>query len=448
MRRYLTIAVGLALGVVLSAAGQPTHAEGTAQLADYVAAQLDGQQVQPVGYEYQAADYDDGGLVQASCQSCRPNAGASTDAMPMGELYSDGAYGCTDGSCGYGGCDTCYDWWPGDDQLFCGLGGLSCCGRFCFSADYLYVRSNISQATAYLYQTTNGATATDEWHNFDFQHESSYRLSGAYGLGGCGEELRFTFTRFNSYANETIPYSANVFVPFDVDPPPGGQTLANADVDLKTYDLELTKTIPLGGAAVCGGGCGGGYGGDCGDVRDGSCGCGCCCPTWDITWSGGLRFADADWRRGFVAYDSDHEIDSQAQTVMNFEGGGVRVGLEGRRYLGSAGIFSLFARGDLSLLLGNLDIRTEVRQTEIPTDTVNIQHYHTRNVIPVTDIEAGITAQVSCHTQLSAGYLFSGWHDLGMRDQELCSDTLLCTGYDDADILAFDGLFIRLEACF
>ncbi len=437
MRRYVTTAIGLALGVVVSTAGQLSQAEELARQADSAAAQ-------PAGY-YQAADYVAGDYRQVGCQSCQQDASTTMDAMPMGEMYTDGAYGCTDGSCDYGSCDTCYDWWPGDDMLFGGLSGLSC-GRLCFGADYLYVRSNFSQSTAYIVQTTSGTTGSDELHEFDFNHESSYRIYGSYGLGSCNEELRFTFTRFNSYADVTIPYSADVNFPFNVDPPPGGETIARADVDVKTYDIELAKTIPLGGTMACNGSCGCG----CDDVCDGSCGCGgcsTCCPTWDITFSGGLRFADADWHRNFVAYTVDSEIDSYASTAMNFEGGGPRIGMEGRRYLGCAGIFSLFLRGDVSLLMGNLDVRTEVVEVGNP-NTVNYQHFHTRKIIPVTDIEGGLSAQLSCHSRLSAGYLLSAWNDLGMSDQEVCTDTLLGVGYDDANILAFDGLFVRLEACF
>ena len=439
MRRNVTIAIGLALGAVFSTAGQTTLAEESAQCAVRTAAQS-ADEVQPTSYYYQASDYAE----PASCQSCQPHDPVPMDAMPIDGMVSDGAYGCTDGSCGYDGCDTCYNWWPGDDRLFCGLGMQPCCGGICFEADYLYVRSNFSQSVAYLTETTSGTTVTDEYHNFDFQHESSYRLGGAYTLPGCGEELRFTFTRFNSYADVVIPYSATVIVPYSIDPPPGGETWARADVNVKTYDLDLAKVIPLGGTVGCGGGCGCGCGTEC----DGSCGCDSCCgcPTWDITWSGGLRFADADWQRNYTAYTANSSIDSQAVTSMNFEGGGVRMGLEGRRYLGSRGIFSMFLRGDLSLLLGNVDLRTEV--TDTATSSVIVQHSRNRRVIPVTDIEGGITAQVSCHTKLSAGYLFSAWNDLGMSDQTLCDATALCAGYDDSNLLSFDGMFVRLEACF
>ena len=46
---------------------------------------------------------------------------------------------------------------------------------------------------------------------------------------------------------------------------------------------------------------------------------------------------------------------------------------------------------------------------------------------------------------VSAGYLFSAWHDLGFRDQFDISDAGRIEYDDTANILGFDGLFVRLE---
>jgi hypothetical protein len=426
MRRYVTISVGLALALMISAQGLRAQAEGSPQHASSfndAGFQADQEyQVQPAsccGDGYAAGDYDASG--------------------PCG--CEDGSGGCDDGSCGYGDCATCYDWWPGDDRLFGGPCGDRC-GRLCIGADYLYVRASASHATAYTAVTAAAGSQYSEIYDLDFRHESSYRLRGSYGLDNCGEELRFTFTRFNSYADAAVTDStvvgSSITAPFLGAIPDGGQLLVDADVDVKAYDLELAKTIPLGGTTMCNGSCGCG----CGDTCGGGCGCGgceTCCPAWDITWSGGIRFADADWRRTFEALDAGGTAVERADTLMNFEGGGVRMGLEGRRYLGCAGIFSVFLRGDLSLLLGNLDMRTVVADLDLETEEVT--HSSSRNVIPVTEIEGGLTAQLSCHTRLTGGYMFGAWHDLGFRN-----DTSICL--DGANILAFDGMFVRLEGCF
>jgi hypothetical protein len=205
------------------------------------------------------------------------------------------------------------------------------------------------------------------------------------------------------------------------------------------FDLECAKTIPLGGQCC---GCGDACGGGCGDC------CGSCCPAWDITWSGGVRWADVAWNRSYVALDDTGFPVTDARAGMVFHGGGLRTGLEGRRYFFKDGWLSIFGKGNISLLLGDVHIQS-IRDVDDPSslpspDIRNTQNFKTRQIIPVTELEAGVTAQVSCSAAISLGYMFAAWHDLGFRD-EFELNTLLPLTYDDANILGFDGLFARVE---
>jgi hypothetical protein len=136
-----------------------------------------------------------------------------------------------------------------------------------------------------------------------------------------------------------------------------------------------------------------------------------------------------------------------ARTSMDFSGGGIRTGLEGRRYFGCDGWFSLYGKGNVSLLLGDVNIDS-VRSSD-DGNTVVRQSFSNRQLIPMFDLEAGVTAQVTCHTALTAGYLMSAWSDLGFRNSfDVCDcegATLLGTKFDDANILGFDGFFARVE---
>ncbi len=340
-----------------------------------------------------------------------------------------GGNGCSGGGCDLlGGCDS-----GGGGQLF-------------FGVEYIYARANFSEAIAYLVQdTSQQGLAIDTFHSLDFEYESSYNFYGGYRLNCCGEEIRFNFTRMNSSASAVAP--ANALLPFEVAIPPGGQGFINANVDLSSYDIGYAKTIPLGSPL---GGCDTG----CGDCCDDGCGDGCSgcapqCPAWDITWTGGVRFAQVDWGRSYLASGGGGAPGgANASSRMNFEGAGARFGLEGRRYLGRSGMFSIFLRGDISLLVGNVDIQT---QRNVPqtggADIVNIQTFSARNIIPVTEIRGGITGHLSRNTLFSAGYFLSAWHDLGFRDQ-FDFPVFLETEYDDANILGFDGLFVRIETAF
>ena len=376
------------------------------------------------------------------------NTNSNAAAMPAAPMSGDGgsqgyytpgmgdasgsACGCAEGYCEQPscGCDTC------NTGGFCGLCGNG--GQFFFTADYLNVRASFSEATAKVQEDL--ATGTDRFIPLDFGYESSYRFGGGYRLCCCGEEIRFLYTRMTSSASDTAVNGD--LVPLEASPPPGGTTFINASVDAKSYDVEWAKTIPLGGCCC---------NDSCGDNCSTGCGNGCCrpcCPAWDITWSGGFRFADVHSNRDYNAQDSTGFTVTDGRADMSFQGGGLRTGLQGRRYFGKDGWLSLYGKGNISLLLGNVDLKV-LRSVDDPTtpttpDAVNFQAYRNRQIIPVTELEAGATAQVTCHTAITAGYLYAAWHDLGFRDQDQLN-TLLPVQYDDANILGFDGFFARVE---
>jgi hypothetical protein len=392
------------------------------------------------------------GVPQApSPPGVEPSAAPDVDYMSNGympEGYPDGqccdeGYGCNDcysgcssGSC----CDSCgFCNMLGVNGL-CGGGG----GQFFATADYLYVHSSFSEATAFVAQDLQAGT--DYFVPLEFDYNSSYRFGGGYRSCCCGDQIRFMFTRMTSDASATA-FPGDV-VPYEAAPPPGGQTRINANVDAKTFDLECAKTIPLGGC--CPSSCGDACGDACGD---GCCNaCSPCCPAWDITWSGGVRWADVGWARRYAAEDVDQFVVTDARIGMNFQGGGLRTGLEGRRYFFTDGWLSIYGKGDISLLLGDVHLES-IRDVNDPSSSVpnpvarNTQTFVTRQIIPVTELEAGLTAQVSCRTAVTAGYLFAAWHDLGFRDEHELN-TLLPTRYDDANILGFDGFFARVEVGF
>lgn len=318
----------------------------------------------------------------------------------------------------------------------CGLGGLlgGGNGQFFVTAEYLNVHASFSEATAYVRQDLNAGT--DQFIPLDFGYNSSYRIGGGWRSCCCGDEIRVVATRMTSDASATaVPGD---IVPYETAPPPGGQTNISANVDARTIDIECAKTIPLGGQGCgCGDGC---------DPCGTGCGssCGSCCPAWDITWSGGVRWADVGWQRSFIATNSDSATVTDSEIGMDFRGGGIRTGLEGRRYFFKDGWLSLYGKGNVSLLLGDVNV-SSIRSTDDPV--VNTQTFSTRQIIPVTELEGGVTAQMSRSAAITAGYLFAAWHDLGFRDEHELN-TLLPTRYDDANILGFDGFFVRLEVGF
>jgi Legionella pneumophila major outer membrane protein precursor len=341
-----------------------------------------------------------------------------------GSGYSSGSYteGLSAGAC----CDqSC------SPVCGCESGGCGSDSRWFFTADYLYVHPTFSDSTAFIRQDLGAGT--DDFIPLDFSYDSSYRFGGGCRLCSCGDEFRFMFTRFSGDASEVaLPTD---IVPFGADAPPDGRTVINANVDAKTYDLECVKIIPLGGRS-----------GNCGE------GCGRSCPAWDLGWSGGIRWADVNWDRSYTALDDTDFAVTDIRSGMKFHGGGIRTGLEGRRYFGCDGWLSLYGKGNVSLLLGDVNIDT-VRSSD-EGNTVVRQSYNSRQLISMFDMEAGVTAQVTCHTAITAGYLLSAWSDLGFRNSfDICdcdavTPPLLASKMDDSNTLGFDGLFVRVEFAF
>lgn len=350
---------------------------------------------------------------------------------------------CANADCGtcdagcYSGCDT------GCDLGGCGIGGGALSrGQFFFGAEYLSVRANFSEATAY--RELDVINNQEIFHQIDMNYGDSYRLYGGYRLCDCGGEIRFTYTNFSSDGggitepNPNLATDGRVFTaPYELALGDNDVLVTGARVDVDNFDIGFSKTIPLGCPLSCGG-CG-----DCGDCCD-PCGCGPVCPAWDITWTGGIRIANVDSTLNW-ATDRDPANttpDRTAESTVNFDGVGLRFGLLGRRYLGRQGLLSAYVRGDISLLLG--EVEHSVSGTALTDPSIT-----STQVVPVTEIEAGLTGYLTQNISVSGGYMLSAWHDLGHRTEYDYSVTGTQTQLmDDANLMTFDGFFLRAEAAF
>lgn len=358
--------------------------------------------------------------------------------------------------------------------LSLGLGNTIKCQRcqvFAYG-DYIYARACASENVAYILAdpnnvALNGVTIVEH----DMDYTSSYRFGG--GIANvCGGAIVFNYANYRSTSDFSVTDTStatttSLFGQYEVNAPADGGVLSgDSEAEIQSYDLGFARTWPLcacmpccdpccddccGGCddtccdTCCGNGCDG-----CGD------GCGCCkpCPAWDITWSAAVRFADVGWNRGALATDSTgtDQIDS-FRTTLSFKGVGARTGLMGRRYIGQSRILSIYAKGDISLLAGDMNISTITTDDPDGTDTgplVAGSHQASGcRIIPVTEIEAGLTTQLTSNCQFSAGYFLSAWHDLGFRDEyNWTVPGLQISHYDDANILGFDGFFARAMVAF
>jgi hypothetical protein len=354
-------------------------------------------------------------------------AGPETHRGPLSELashHSELTSHHTDWEHGAAsGCDDCRElrFHPG--------------GGWFGGAEYLQVRPTFSEANAYLRRDGAGTARTvDTLVDYDFDHDSAVRAFLGYRLLDCNSQVTFSFTSFDSdVARQSDAVPADQTTVFNgaletLADDPGQRIATEASVDLDVFDVDFSKTIPLGHPLpACQSGCGG-------------------CASWDVTWSAGIRMADAQWGTRTQVINGSEQMEQLAELEMNFDGAGPRLGLEGRRYLGDAGCWSLYARSYVSLLLGDYELvanrfEQEGSDPALFTDKVTSR----TRVIPVTEIEVGATWRPTACATFSAGYLFQAWHDLGMSSEILGAEFGF---YDDANILAFDGYFLRGEWSF
>ncbi len=345
------------------------------------------------------------------------------------------------------GCNSCD---PCDPCGSCNGGGCelhSLCkqrGQFFVGAEYLNIRTEFSEATAYV--ITDAVANTSTWEQFNMDYSDSYRFYAGYRLCECGGEIRFTYTdidtggSFDSGPFDSVGGTVAITPPLELGAPTTGESITGeASTNIRNYDLGFTKTIPLGTPLCCDTGCGDCCG-DCCDTGCGDCCGGCCpqCPAWDIAWSGAIRFANVDSTLGYTSTATGQT----GQSVVNFDGVGLRGGVLGRRYIGKSGTASVYLKGDISLLLG------DVEHYAVGT-TTSINQITSTQVIPVTELEAGVTMFVLPNVSVSGGYLLSAWHDLGHRaTYDFGSTGAEITHFDDANLMTLDGFFIRTEAAF
>jgi Legionella pneumophila major outer membrane protein precursor len=323
--------------------------------------------------------------------------------------------------------------------------GDACCaemayckrGGFFGGAEFLLVRPTFSENQAYLqFKTTTDVDENQTIVNTvvpqNFDYNGSLRAFVGYRLCDCCGEIRFTYWNFgDSSRQQTIPVPEGASTTFGGQLElnalnPGDRLLVNSSLLVNTYDIDYSKCITYGG-------------------------CDCCdpcnyCPPWGLKYYVGIRIADV--RRGdntqLSNVTSDQPFSQQASIQTKFVGAGPRVGIEGRRFFGCDGCFSLFVRSNFALLLGQNDIN-ETRFTpgnDSPNLTERYVDSHDR-IIPVAEIELGGNWDVTCNTTLSLGYMFQAWWDLGAFEQ--VQGNIFQNPIDDANIMSFDGLFARLE---
>lgn len=311
-----------------------------------------------------------------------------------------------------------------------GLGQAVDRGGFYGGADYLLIRPHFSEAVAFARGTQGLGGMSTEAEAIRFDYESAFRAFGGY-QGPGGNSLQFTVTHLDNedFASGTVsnpgefivdPFGNLVGAVMVINPadPRFGTVLVGGDlvrtetrVELNYFDIDFITPVAM--ASSC----------------------------WSLDLSAGVRIADVDQYYESVVSAGGVTI-GRGDYSVDFTGAGPRVGLDARRYFGHVGRFSILARAYGSLLLGSYDV--QFSNSPMP-GFIGSQTEEMTRLIPVLEGELGVAYRLLDSVEISGGWLFQSWWDLGTSGGTFGG---YFSGADDGNIMSYDGLFLRAEVAF
>jgi len=251
----------------------------------------------------------------------------------------------------------------------------------------------------------------------DHDHDAGFRVGARYYLDACSS-VSGTFTRFRSDVNDSIETEAP-FVIRSLVSHPGTQTAfqdflsasANSTLDMDLVDLDYRHTWYAS-------------------------------RRLNMTYLTGMRYVSLDqaFRSEYVTLGSEH-----VQTNVDFEGLGVRFGLEGEYFLRDR--FMLYTKGTGHLIAGQ--VRADYFQGQTYDPSVVDTNWKAGRIAPIFELESGAGwVSHSGRCRITAGYMYSSWNNLVRTDNWIKSVQTNNFADPGGDSLTFDGLVTRVELRF
>lgn len=168
-----------------------------------------------------------------------------------------------------------------------------------------------------------------------------------------------------------------------------------------------------------------------------------CSDAYEISYVLGVRYAKL--RQNFDALFTVLG-EEQVASEIDFEGGGLRLGLEGIRYGLNNQLFG-YARGATSLVGGEFraDYLMGTQADPVITDT----SWRAGRLVTILDFEVGLGWRNHCdNLRLSVGYMYSCWHNV-LKTNEWIDAVQQNNFVQMSDryhgMITFDGLTARVE---
>lgn len=306
----------------------------------------------------------------------------------------------------------------------CDSADCRCSGGFFAGGEYLLIKPSFSEAVAFARGTAGPASLQTAAEALDFDHDDSFKVFAGYRGGSGDGELRFSYWSLEadtSVGTGTPGPGEFVVDPFGnlfgIDPtggaapfyqPTGDSIATRASVEMDVFDIDLKTSVWLNNR------------------------------NWSLDVLAGVRIADVNQYYESIIRDAANTVLAGGDYNVDFAGAGPRLGAGLRRTFGENEQLAFHINGAGSLLLGEYDVTFG---TAVGPFQGGQSEQMTR-LIPVMDMDVGGTWQCCDCIMVAGGWMIQGWGDLGTSGGSFSG---LFTGADDANIMSFNGLFLRAE---
>lgn len=253
--------------------------------------------------------------------------------------------------------------------------------------------------------------------NADIQYNSGFRVGLARAIDNCAS-IGVSYTFFESHVDDSLatsdPYVLRSMVSHPSSLSASRDYLsgyASNDVDFQTVDMDYR------------------------------------CLLWSscdssLNWLIGARYANLEQDFNATFINNGHE---DVLSSVNFDGGGLRIGLEGERHSLRHGLL-VYGRGAASFVAG--DFRAQYHQGQTYDSSVVSTSWEAGRIVSILDLELGVgwTSKNDC-LLISAGYTVSAWFN-AVNNAEFIRGVQTNDFDGLGDTITFDGLVSRVEVRF
>ncbi len=354
------------------------------------------------------------------------SAAAWNESEPETRTFLDeSAGGCSDG-CGAFCGDSCGG--------FCGdICGDFCCDDPCglpwwahrsyIFGQYVYLQpTGIDIAHAIQQNGVGGAGTTPEGRVgvVDQAYTSAYAVGFGVALSPCAS-VDVSYMDFYSHNTDTLnapnvsggTVGSLVLHPESIhEGSTSSQVQAFNDIDFRVVDLMYRRLLTAG-------------------------------PRFALNYAVGARYGQLTQEFGQIGNFAPPTGTVNTTTDINFNGGGLRFGLDGMQRLGCTG-FGVYGKSFLSLVFGRFN--SNYLQFNETTESVEAaSNWIDQRVVPILDYEIGVNwTSRNGHWRFSSGYYTAFWFNI-ISTPQYVQAVQNANFVDLGETVAFDGFVSRLE---